>query len=166
MLQSRAGRMHAGGNAGDDGEEEEEGKEDPKTVFPLAGLVICVTGIDQRRDEISRFAQTMGARHERDLVEDVTHLIANQPGSLKYRCAVKLGMKVVEVGWIDAVRQLWIDAKPVDLETITEEYSMKPLHGFKIALTGFGEDSESASRIRGVMIALDPDVAFILPSSL
>ncbi|KDN37681.1 hypothetical protein K437DRAFT_276487 [Tilletiaria anomala UBC 951] len=143
---------------GGEGEDEDNGAQgnarmdaqDQEHALPLAGLVICLTGIDQHRDRVASHIQSLGARHEKDLTEDVTHLIANKPGSQKYRCAVRLGMKVVTTAWLGAIMECWLEANTADLEKISRLHSMKPLEGLKIAMTGFAEGPSSFELSRRV----------------
>lgn len=124
-------------DAGDQSAEDEGDALPP----PLAGLIVCVTGIDQQRDTMAHQLQTLGARHERDLTDEVTHLIALRPGTAKYRCAVSLGMKVVTPGWLEAIQRNWLDNRPVDILALSKEHAMKPLQGLCIGVTALS-DSE------------------------
>ncbi len=131
-------------------EETEEAREQERLdaihAKPLAGCTVCITGIKTpRRDEIVKHVLSMGAQHERDLTEDVTHLVADRPGSAKYRCAAALGMKVVTEHWVAALRSEWIEARPVDVAQITADHIMPPLFQLKVSMTGY-ESGKSLSR--------------------
>ena len=106
---------------------------------PLAGLIICLTGIEAHRDRFAKYIEDMGGKHERDLTELVTHLIANKPGSQKYKFAAKLGMRLMTSDWIQVMHDRWCRAESFVLEELEKEYVMKPLHGLKIAMTAFSD---------------------------
>ena len=57
-------------------------------VPPLAGLVVCVTGVDQaRRPALQATVESAGGSYSKDLVPSVSHLIAVSTKSEKYEMA-------------------------------------------------------------------------------
>lgn len=62
---------------------------------PFKGAIISITGLGDVKAALTQYARELGARVEGNLTEDVTHLIADRPGSEKYRYALELGMHIV-----------------------------------------------------------------------
>jgi DNA replication regulator DPB11 len=88
----------------------------------------------------------MGAQHKFDLTSDVTHLIVGNYDTPKYRYVAKErpDVKVLTSGWIEAVRQLWIEDKAIDIEAIEKDYTLPTFSTLQICMTGF-EDRELCS---------------------
>lgn len=87
----------------------------------------------------------MGASHKYDLTSEITHLIVGEYDTPKYRYVAKErpDVKVLTPEWIEAVRQLWIEDKAVDVAATEKDYTLPTLASLIICLTGF-EDRESA----------------------
>lgn len=85
----------------------------------------------------------MGAQHKYDLTSEVTHLVVGDYDTPKYRYVAKErpDVKVITVDWVEAVRELWIADKPIDVEVLETEHRMPTFASLKICLTGF-EDRE------------------------
>jgi DNA replication regulator DPB11 len=85
----------------------------------------------------------MGAAHKFDLTSEITHLIVGEYDTPKYRYVAKErpDVQVLMPEWIDAVRQLWIEDKAVDVAATEREYTLPTFATLKICLTGF-EDRE------------------------
>lgn len=85
----------------------------------------------------------MGAAHKLDLTSDVTHLIVGDSNTPKYKYVARerADIKVLQLEWVEAVRQAWMQGGDVDLEALEEEYRLPTFAGLKVCLTGF-EDCE------------------------
>ncbi|KAG0589273.1 hypothetical protein KC19_1G008800 [Ceratodon purpureus] len=67
---------------------------------PLAGLIICATGIMfEDRYLIQAAAEKNGAAYHSDLTRECSHLIARVPDGPKYVAAINWGLKVVTQDW-------------------------------------------------------------------
>ncbi|KAE8154951.1 BRCT domain-containing protein [Aspergillus avenaceus] len=72
--------------------------------FPtFAGLFICITGFEDMafRNHIQDTAVSNGAEFRKDLTKQVTHLIARDTDSQKYKFATQWNIKVVTVKWFN-----------------------------------------------------------------
>ena len=69
---------------------------------------------------------------------DVTHLIVGNYDTQKYRYVAKERPDVhpMIIGWIEAVRQLWIEDKEIDVEALERQYRLPTFHSLKFSLTG------------------------------
>jgi DNA replication regulator DPB11 len=90
----------------------------------------------------------MGAVHKFDLTSDVTHLIVGEYDTPKYRYVAKerQDVKIMLPSWIEAVRELWIQDKPVNLAALEQENTLPAFYGLRICMTGF-EDQEQRQQI-------------------
>jgi DNA replication regulator DPB11 len=86
----------------------------------------------------------MGAQHKFDLTSDVTHLIVGAYETPKYRYVAKErpDVKVLMPSWVTAVRQLWIEDRPIDLDYLERAHTLPTFAGSHICMTGF-EDRTS-----------------------
>lgn len=81
----------------------------------------------------------MGAEHKLDLTSDVTHLIVGDSNTAKYKYVAREreDIKVLQLEWVEAVRQAWIQGGDVDLKELEEEYRLPTFAGLRISVTGF-----------------------------
>lgn len=81
----------------------------------------------------------MGAEHKLDLTSDVTHLIVGDSNTAKYKYVAREreDIKVLQLEWVEAVRQAWIQGGDVDLNELEEEYRLPTFAGLRISVTGF-----------------------------
>lgn len=88
-------------------------------------------------------AEQMGASHKYDLTSDITHLIVGEYDTPKYRYVARErpDVKILTPNWIEAVRQLWIEAQPIDVCAMEREHTLPTFASLRICLTGF-EDRE------------------------
>ena len=91
------------------------------------------------QSELASQAEQMGAQHKFDLTSDVTHLIVGAYETPKYRYVAKErpDVKVLMPSWVEAVRQLWIEDQPIDLDAIEREHTLPTFAGLQICMTGF-----------------------------
>ncbi|TKY90521.1 hypothetical protein EX895_000519 [Sporisorium graminicola] len=102
---------------------------------PLKGAIISITGLGDSKATLTQYARELGARVEGNLTEDVTHLIADRPGSEKYRFALELGMHIVSPGWILEVRQAWLSGEDVDAEELELQHQLPALSNTTICFS-------------------------------
>lgn len=86
----------------------------------------------------------MGAVHKLDLTTDVTHLIVGDIDTAKYKYVARerQDIKVLTSGWIETLRNLWLQGESIDLETLEHEHRLPTFAGLRISVTGF-DDSRS-----------------------
>jgi DNA replication regulator DPB11 len=84
-------------------------------------------------------ATQMGAEHKLDLTSDVTHLIVGDSNTLKYKYVAREreDVKVLQLAWVEAVRQAWMQGDEFSLEALEEKYRLPTFAGLKICVTGF-----------------------------
>jgi hypothetical protein len=94
----------------------------------------------------------MGADHKLDLTSDTTHLIVGSTDSLKYQYVAREreDITVIQPEWIKAVRDVWVDDLPLDLNALTQRYRVPTLAGLKICITGFDDLSFRAQLQKNV----------------
>ncbi|PWW79576.1 hypothetical protein C7212DRAFT_275838 [Tuber magnatum] len=112
---------------------------------PLSGVVICCTSVpSDLRTALAKKAVDMGARHLLDLTSDVTHLICADLATPKYRYVARMraDVRVMGVGWVNAMYDLWIKGEDLNPTDFNEEYKFPTFHGLAISLTGIQELSE------------------------
>ena len=81
----------------------------------------------------------MGAEHNLDLTSDVTHLIVGDTNTVKYKYVAKEreDIKVVQLQWVEAVRQAWMQGGDVNLAALEDEYRLPTFANLRISVTGF-----------------------------
>ena len=81
----------------------------------------------------------MGAAHKLDLTSDVTHLIVGDTDTPKYKYVARErpDVKVLMPGWVEAVRDVWMQGGETDVEALEDEYRLPTFAGLRICLTGF-----------------------------
>ncbi|KAI9745151.1 MAG: hypothetical protein M1818_001429 [Claussenomyces sp. TS43310] len=113
--------------------------------FPLRGVVLCCTSIPpEERTDLASQAEQMGAQHKYDLTSEVTHLIAGEYDTPKYRYVARErpDVRVLKASWIGAVRQLWIEDGDINLVALQKEHILPTFASLKICLTGFEDPAE------------------------
>lgn len=95
----------------------------------------------------------MGAEHTLDLTSQTTHLIVGSTDSAKYSYVARErdDIKVLRPEWVEAVRELWMNDQPLDLDALAQEYRVPTLVGLKICITGFDDLSFRAQLQRNVV---------------
>lgn len=88
---------------------------------------------------LAKQAEQMGAQHKYDLTSEVTHLIVGEYDTPKYRYVAKErpDVKILTPDWIEALRQLWMADRAIDLEALEAEYTLPTLATLKVCMTGF-----------------------------
>ncbi|KAH9930122.1 uncharacterized protein B0H18DRAFT_162219 [Fomitopsis serialis] len=112
---------------------------------PFQGVVVCATGIE---DKTTLFKQALelGALATGDLTDRVTHLLAAEPGSAKYRCALENKIPIMHPDWITESFDIWLKGDDVDLPTSIEKYRLPVFTGVVLCLSGI-DDVERRTEI-------------------
>lgn len=78
------------------------------------------------QSEIALKTAELGGVHKYDLTPDVTHLIVGEYDTPKYRHVAKErpDMKPMAVGWVDAVRNLWVRDEQIDFDALEKEWCL------------------------------------------
>ncbi|SNX81602.1 related to DNA topoisomerase II binding protein [Melanopsichium pennsylvanicum] len=108
------------------------------SAHPLKGAIISITGLVDAKPALTNYARELGARVEANLTEDVTHLIADRPGSEKYRFALELGMHIVSPEWIHDVRDAWLAGQDVDAQELEDRHQLPALSNTTICFSALG----------------------------
>ncbi|KAI1268430.1 hypothetical protein F5Y18DRAFT_375349 [Xylariaceae sp. FL1019] len=96
---------------------------------PFQGLVLCCTSIEaDLRNEIAQRTADLGGVHKYDLTPDVTHLLVGDYNTPKYRHVAKErpDIKPMAAGWVDAVRQLWVEDQEIDMTALENAWMLRP----------------------------------------
>ncbi|KAH9933592.1 uncharacterized protein BXZ73DRAFT_89727 [Epithele typhae] len=116
--------------------DEESIANDP-TPRPLKGVELCITGLSHATKSILfANAAVLGARHSADFTDRITHLIADEPGSAKYQCALEHGIPIMHPSWIEESYARWKQGDDVDLKASIKKHQLKPFVGVVLCLSG------------------------------
>lgn len=77
--------------------------------------------------KLTEYVQLLGGNTQGNLTEDATHLIASEPGSKKYCCALKLGLPIMNPEWIKELRARYTEAIDYDFDGVSEQHSSSGL---------------------------------------
>ncbi|OSC98510.1 hypothetical protein PYCCODRAFT_1480561 [Trametes coccinea BRFM310] len=102
---------------------------------PFKGLVICATGINDKTS-LFKLAVELGAGTVSDLTDRVTHLIAEEPGSAKYRCALENRIPIMHPSWITESHKVWLRGDDVDVAESIKNYRLPPFSGVVLCVSG------------------------------
>ncbi|TFY52675.1 hypothetical protein EVJ58_g9881 [Rhodofomes roseus] len=112
---------------------------------PFKGVVVCATGIE---DKTTLFKQALelGALATGDLTDRVTHLVAVDPGSAKYRCALENRIPIMRSSWITESFDVWLKGDDVNLHASIERHRLPVFTGVVLCLSGI-DDVERRTEI-------------------
>ncbi|KAF8512497.1 hypothetical protein JB92DRAFT_2928157 [Gautieria morchelliformis] len=102
---------------------------------PFHGIVLCASGDLDKRTLFSR-AQELGAVRSNDFTDKVTHLIADAPGSAKYKCAVERNLPILKATWVEEAYHTWLNGGVVNLEQTMSDHRLPVFSGVKLCITG------------------------------
>ncbi|KAI8969897.1 hypothetical protein BD414DRAFT_502526 [Trametes punicea] len=102
---------------------------------PFKGLVLCATGINDKTS-LFKLALELGAQSVSDLTDRVTHLIAEEPGSAKYRCALENRIPIMHPSWITESHRIWLRGDDVDVEESIRQHRLPPFSGVVLCVSG------------------------------
>ncbi|KAI9202200.1 BRCT domain-containing protein [Polychytrium aggregatum] len=115
----------------------------PRKRLVLDGQTICSTGLsDEERTDLRAKSIALGAIFSPNFTEHITILVANDIGSQKYRVAVKMGVPIVTVDWIDDCMRVHSmkTASSISLEELIESHRIPFLSDTVICTTGLTAD--------------------------
>ncbi|KAJ4419059.1 protein kinase activating protein dpb11 [Gnomoniopsis sp. IMI 355080] len=109
---------------------------------PLQGVVVCCTSIPaNERTDLGNKVVELGGQHEYDLTPKTTHLIVGEYDTTKYRHVAKSRPDIMPMakGWIDAIRNLWVEDNPIDFRALERKWKLKTFETGGGALGQAGE---------------------------
>jgi hypothetical protein len=91
--------------------------------------------------DIAAKTTELGGQHKYDLTPDCTHLIVGDYDTPKYRHVAKErpDVRVMAAGWVEAVRNLWVEDAEIDFLTLEKEWQLRTFE------TGGGEPTPDGS---------------------
>ncbi|OBZ72552.1 hypothetical protein A0H81_07422 [Grifola frondosa] len=107
---------------------------------PFKDVVLCATGIDDKM-ALFKLALELGAQSVNDLTDRVTHVIAKEPGSAKYKCALENRIPIMHPSWIIESHKTWLKGDDVDKEESIERHRLPVFSGVVLTVSGI-EDVE------------------------
>ncbi|KAF8589879.1 hypothetical protein K439DRAFT_1657707 [Ramaria rubella] len=117
---------------------------------PFHGIVLCATGDLDKRTLFLR-AQELGAIRANDFTDQVTHLVADAPGSAKYKCAVERNLPILNATWVEECYETWLNGDIVDLERSIDNHRLLIFSGVNLCLTGM-EDLAMRTKIHTLLM--------------
>ncbi|KAI0363605.1 hypothetical protein BV20DRAFT_1031089 [Pilatotrama ljubarskyi] len=102
---------------------------------PFKGFVLCATGISDKTS-LFKLALELGAQSVSDLTDRVTHLIAEEPGSAKYRCALENRIPIMHPSWITESHKIWLRGDDVHVDESMRQYRLPPFSGVVLCVSG------------------------------
>ena len=104
----------------------------------LRSLVLVILA----QTKLAQIAYQLGAEVEGALTESTTHLVANAVGSIKYQCSLRLGLFILRPSFLEECADRWRDAKPLNLDSLLVQHSLKPLQGLFMGVCGISGAQE------------------------
>lgn len=114
----------------------------PNVQYPvysvaMRGMAITCTSVArQERDRISELIQLMGGTVLKDLTSSVTHLVAGEVGSKKYRVACSLNQPILLPEWVYTCWDLCRDRHICAADEEFMEYKCPIFRGITLCVTG------------------------------
>ena len=114
----------------------------PNVQYPvysvaMRGLAITCTSVPrQERDRLSEMIQLMGGTVLKDLTSSVTHLVAGEVGSKKYRVACSLNQPILLPEWVYTCWDLCHDRHICATDEEFMEYKCPIFKGITLCVTG------------------------------
>ncbi|KAJ4496321.1 hypothetical protein C8J55DRAFT_484199 [Lentinula edodes] len=105
------------------------------TPRPFAGVVVCATGITDKPG-IFKQAIELGATAINDFTTSVTHLIANEHGSAKYKCALEHKIPILQPSWITESYDIWLHGDDVDFRQSVKRHRLPIFTGVVLCVSG------------------------------
>ncbi|KAK4119624.1 hypothetical protein N657DRAFT_250610 [Parathielavia appendiculata] len=99
------------------------------SAHPFRGVVVCCTSVPtELRADIAAKTIELGGQHKYDLTPDCTHLIVGDYDTPKYRHVAKErpDVRVMAAGWVEAVRNLWVEDADIDFLALEKEWQLRP----------------------------------------
>ncbi|KAI0695513.1 hypothetical protein C8T65DRAFT_698690 [Cerioporus squamosus] len=108
---------------------------------PFKGFVLCATGISDKTS-LFKLAIELGAQCVSDLTDRVTHLIAEEAGSPKYRCALENRIPIMHPSWIIESHKVWLHGDDVDVPFSIKQHRLPPFTGVVLCVSGIEDVSK------------------------
>lgn len=91
--------------------------------------------------DLAKKVAELGGRHEYDLTPKTTHLVVGEYDTTKYRHVAKSrpDVRAMAVGWVDALRDLWVRDDPIDFPALEKQWTLKTFETGGGALDQGGE---------------------------
>ncbi|KAH7341527.1 hypothetical protein B0J17DRAFT_714695 [Rhizoctonia solani] len=112
---------------------------------PFAGMNICCSGVKDKQALLAK-ARELGATCSSDFTDLTTHLVADAPGSAKYKCALELEIPVCTSDWIIETHKRWLAGDDIDPEESVSGHLLPPLKGVVVCITQL-EDDDARERL-------------------
>ena len=114
----------------------------PVLSFSMLDVVACCTNISlEERSKLKERIVSMGGMMVGDFTQSVTHLIAGEVGSKKYKVACDIGVPIVQQSWVLAC---WSQSKyklSESLDEIVQQHLCPCFKGLTICVTGLDADT-------------------------
>ncbi|CAE6409609.1 unnamed protein product [Rhizoctonia solani] len=107
---------------------------------PFSTMSICFSGVKDKQVLIAK-ARELGATCSNDFTDLTTHLVADVPGSDKYKCAVGLGVPVCTSDLILDAHKRWLAGDDIDPEESVSTHLLPPLKGVVLCVTKLNDDN-------------------------
>ncbi|TBU46920.1 PITH domain-containing protein [Dichomitus squalens] len=105
---------------------------------PFKGFVLCATGIDDKTS-LFKLALELGAQSLNDFTDRVTHLIAEEPGSAKYKCALENRIPIMHPSWIIESHKIWLRGDDVDVTASLSAHRLPIFAGVVLCVSGIDD---------------------------
>ncbi|KAJ3556973.1 hypothetical protein NM688_g1730 [Phlebia brevispora] len=107
---------------------------------PFRGVVLCATGIEDKTT-IFKQAIELGAQPLSDLTDKVTHVLAVEPGSAKYKCAIEYKIPIMHPSWISESYDVWLRGDDVDFEESVKAHRLPTFCGVVLCISGIEDEA-------------------------
>ncbi|GJJ08723.1 hypothetical protein Clacol_002942 [Clathrus columnatus] len=95
-------------------------------------------------------AQALGAIRSDDFTDRVTHLVADAPGSAKYKCAVERNVPILKDSWVNDIYDAWLSGETIEVEKFIAKHRLPIFTGVQLCITGM-RDAESRERVAEII---------------
>ncbi|KZT06146.1 uncharacterized protein LAESUDRAFT_701065 [Laetiporus sulphureus 93-53] len=102
---------------------------------PFRNVVLCATGVDDKTT-LFKMAIELGATSSNDLTDKVTHLLALEPGSAKYRCALENKVPIMHPSWVIESHKVWLKGDDVDFKESEIQHRLPAFSGITVCVSG------------------------------
>ncbi|KAJ7576872.1 hypothetical protein C8J56DRAFT_1031650 [Mycena floridula] len=116
---------------------------------PFAGLYICASGID--KSLIFPKAEQLGAACISAFTDRVTHLVASEHGSAKYKCALERKIPILQPSWVTSSYDIWLRGDDVDVAESLEKYRLPIFQGVNVCPSGI-DDTQRRTQIHKLIV--------------
>jgi hypothetical protein len=120
-------------------------------MTPYHSLLLFLSVLSQTA--LAHAAYQLGAKVEGNLTESTTHLIALNPLSFKYECALSLGLYILLPQFLFDCIDRWREAQELNVDALIRKHTLKPLHNLKVGICGIEDRREREhmkSRLKGL----------------